>query len=105
MQHKSSLIAATALTLLVFLGVTQQRPAYAATFTVDTTSDANLSACTPSPNDCSLRGAITAANTASGADTIGFNIQPLGHVVIKPTSPLPMIVDPVNIDGTSQFGF
>lgn len=37
------------------------------TLTVDTTSDnAALSACTPAANDCSLRGAIIAANATSG---------------------------------------
>ncbi|MDQ4042206.1 MAG: Ig-like domain-containing protein [Actinomycetota bacterium] len=49
------------------------RPAYAATFTVDRTDDsATASACTTTPNDCSLRGAIAAANAASGPDTIDF---------------------------------
>lgn len=47
-------------------------PAWAATFAVDTTvDDAALVACTDAAaDDCSLRGAIIAANTASGADTI-----------------------------------
>lgn len=43
----------------------------AATYVVDTTTDnAGLTACTASPGDCSLRGAIIAANAAGGADTI-----------------------------------
>lgn len=44
----------------------------AATFTVDTTTDdVALSACTDATaNDCSLRGAITAANVTTGADII-----------------------------------
>jgi CSLREA domain-containing protein len=46
-----------------------------ATFTVDTTVDATLSACTAAPNDCSLRGAISAANTAVGADLIEFDLS------------------------------
>lgn len=47
------------------------RSVQAATFVVDTTSDnASLTACTAAPGDCSLRGAIIAANAASGADTI-----------------------------------
>ena len=36
-------------------------PAAADTFAVDRTDDAVVSDCTPAPNDCSLRGAITAA--------------------------------------------
>jgi len=46
----------------------------AATFVVDTTSNATLSACTATPGDCSLRGAVAAANALAGADLIHFNI-------------------------------
>jgi CSLREA domain-containing protein len=47
----------------------------AATFTVDTTSDSALSACNIGvANDCSLRGAILAANATPVADLIEFNI-------------------------------
>ena len=50
------------------------KPAHAATtFTVDRTDDpdpATAKACTDAPSDCSLRGAIVAANAASGADDI-----------------------------------
>lgn len=43
----------------------------AATFAVDRTDDsAAASACTVAANDCSLRGAISAANTSLGADII-----------------------------------
>jgi hypothetical protein len=49
--------------------------AQAATLTVDTTADdASLSACTAAPNDCSLRGAITAANAQAGADTVNLPV-------------------------------
>ncbi len=42
-----------------------------ATFVVDRTDDnAGATGCTAAPNDCSLRGAITASNLAAGADTI-----------------------------------
>ena len=37
-------------------------------YVVDTTVDTNLGNCTAAPNDCGLRGAITAANT-DGADS------------------------------------
>lgn len=42
-------------------------------YTVDTTSDANLTACTATPGDCSLRGAINNANANGVADTITFD--------------------------------
>lgn len=49
------------------------RPALAATFTVDRNDDPDpttANACTAAANDCSLRGAIIAANAAAGADAI-----------------------------------
>ncbi|MBN1993696.1 MAG: choice-of-anchor D domain-containing protein [Anaerolineae bacterium] len=47
--------------------------AHAAVFDVDRLDDnAAASACTAAPNDCSLRGAITAANTNPGLDTINI---------------------------------
>ncbi len=46
----------------------------AATFIVDTTSDVSMSACTTAPGDCSLRGAVAAANLAAGFDIINFDI-------------------------------
>ena len=46
----------------------------AATFTVDTTSDASLTACTVAAGDCSLRGAISNANGISDADIVAFDI-------------------------------
>jgi hypothetical protein len=45
--------------------------AHADEFRVDMTADdAGATACTSAANDCSLRGAVTAANTNPGADTI-----------------------------------
>src|SRR5215207_6837343 len=45
--------------------------AFATTLTVDRTDDtASATACTAAPNDCSLRGAIIAANTDVGADPV-----------------------------------
>ena len=49
-------------------------PTTAATFVVDTTSDVILNACSVAAADCTLRGAIDAANTLSGADVIEFAI-------------------------------
>ena len=62
-----------------------------------------------------LREAITAANDnknisdvvgvgAYGHDTIAFDIPGPGVHTIAPTSPLPIITDPVTIDGYTQPG-
>jgi hypothetical protein len=53
----------------------------------------------------SLRQAILDANANAGSDTIQFNIPGLGAKTIAPTSALPVITDPVVIDGTTQPGF
>src|SRR6185503_20004387 len=68
-----------------FLGFTQRaashssapRPLFTTTFDVDRNDDvAGASACTVAPNDCSLRGAIIAANTDANADPVIINLQP-----------------------------
>ncbi|HKB68152.1 MAG TPA: choice-of-anchor Q domain-containing protein [Pyrinomonadaceae bacterium] len=47
------------------------------TFTVDRTDDtAAATACTPADNDCSLRGAIIAANADVSADPVIINLEP-----------------------------
>lgn len=51
-------------------------PAFATTFDVDRTDDvAAAKACTAAPNDCSLRGAIIAANAAVGATPVVINLK------------------------------
>jgi hypothetical protein len=74
--------------------------------TVDTTSDASLTACTTAAADCSLRGAITNANGDAVADTIIFNIPgcPSGICTMTPASALPTISQPLTIDGYTQPG-
>lgn len=52
----------------------------------------------------SLRQAITDANSASDIDVIEFSIGS-GTATIQPLSPLPVIINPVTIDGTSQPGY
>lgn len=104
-------VGATAV-LLVPLTVV---PAVAATITVNSMADTAL-------NDglCTLREAITAANTntPSGAspgecaggnaaptvDTIAFSIPLAGPHTIQPTSALPTISEPVVIDGYTEAG-
>jgi cytoskeletal protein CcmA (bactofilin family) len=65
------------------------------TVTVTTTADAGAG---------SLREAITLANSTAGSDTIEFDIPGAGPHTISPTSSLPIIIDPVVIDGTTQPG-
>jgi hypothetical protein len=66
------------------------------TFTVTVTSDSGTG---------SLRQAIIDANAHAGLDTITFNL-PVGTIhTIALAFPLPTIIDPVVIDGTTQPGF
>src|SRR5258708_849637 len=52
-------------------------PTFATTFDVDRTDDtAAATACTVAPNDCSLRGAIIAANADVSANPVIINLQP-----------------------------
>lgn len=51
-----------------------------------------------------LREAILAANSSGGLDDIDFNIAGAGPHTIQPTSPLPAITDPVDLDATTQPG-
>jgi len=70
--HFLSLPARLGLALLAAtLGVLPAPVARAAAYDVDRFDDnAGATDCTATPNDCSLRGAITAANASPGADTI-----------------------------------
>lgn len=81
---------ATAATVLV-----SSISARAATFTVSNTNAAGAG---------SLQQAILDANASAGADVINFNI-PSGGLTIAPTNELPIITEPVTIDGSTQPGF
>src|SRR5262245_47344822 len=60
---------------------------FATTFDVDRTDDtAGATACTPAPNDCSLRGAIIAANTDLNADPVVINLQPATTYILTLTN-------------------
>lgn len=72
-----------------------------ATFVVNSTNDVDDGACGA---HCSLREAINAANALGGVDQISFAIG-TGARTIAPTSPLPVVADPLTIDGTTQPGF
>jgi hypothetical protein len=79
-------------------------PAWATTFTVDSTADTSLTACTAAAGDCSLRGAITNVNAGAGGDTIDFDIAAAGVQVIILTADLPSITKPVTINGDTEAG-
>jgi len=67
------LFVVVALLVLVFTVIAPPPTAYASIFDVDTNADnPALVACTAAPDDCSLRGAITKANTNPGHDSITF---------------------------------
>jgi CSLREA domain-containing protein len=81
--------------------------AYAApsTFTVNSTADPGTGGC--NATQCTLREAINAANANNNStekDLINFNISGTGVHTISPTSPLPLITEPVIINGYSQPG-
>src|SRR5688572_716467 len=65
------------------------------TFTVTNTQDSGAG---------SLRQAILDANANAGADVINFSIG-AGQQTIVLAAALPVITDPVTIDGTTQPGF
>ena len=50
----------------------------------------------------SLREALNAANNALGVNTISFHIPGPSPHRIQPTSPLPVITDPIIIDGSTE---
>ena len=72
------------------------RPATASTFTVTNAADIGSG---------SLRQAILDANASPGLDTIAFRIPGPAPHTIAPASPLPPLLDPVVIDGTTQPDF
>ena len=96
--------------LLAVLCALAAAGAHGATITV--TSDAD----THTDGQCTLREALTAANTNTasgatsgdcvagdpGADTIAFAILPAGVHTIQPALELPAITEPLTIDGYTQ---
>ena len=104
--HSSILLAVAA---IVPLGVAAST-AGAATITVNTTYDPGLPTVVPPPGQCTLRDAITAANTnqavrgcaagQSGFDTIRFNLG-TGTPTIFVQTELPPILEPIDINGAT----
>ena len=75
--------------------------AQAATFQVTTTTDNGNN---NNPTVGSLREAIIKSNLAAGTDTIDFNIPGSGVHIFSLITALPVITDPVVIDGYTQPG-
>lgn len=94
LQSKLSLLL-LAVILASFSALLFSSSVQAATFTVTNVADSGAG---------SLRQAMTDANATAGIDTINFSIGS-GYKQIIPTSPLPPIIHPVIIDGTSQPGW
>ncbi len=92
------LIAALALALSLWPATA--RPAAAATYTVNTTSDESDGSC--ADGDCSLRDAILLADTTPGDDTINFDSPGCDDVcTIQPASALPILAGGgTTIDGS-----
>ena len=71
--------------------------AHAASFVVDRTDDADVSTCLASANDCTLRGAINAANAMTGADTITFDGSLAGQTIsVATVAPASIADTPAN---------
>jgi len=90
------LIITTIITMLtcIFL-INSSESVHAVSFFVTNTNDSGPG---------SLRQAIISANSTLESDTISFNIGS-GPVIISPITPLPPIIYPIIIDGTTQQGF
>src|SRR3712207_6013830 len=101
--HVAEKAAAFTAAVMVALLVLMLAPAvaHATEFTVTNTNNSGAG---------SLRSAISAANAATGADNITFNIPDNPNVAglevktISPTALLPTITDTVTIDGYTQPG-
>ena len=83
--------------------------ASAATFVVNTTADAPDATpgdgiCRTAGGVCTLRAAIQEANVTTASDTIAFGIAGSGVLTLRPASPLPLVTQPVIIDGFTQPG-
>ncbi|MET0646520.1 MAG: Calx-beta domain-containing protein [Pyrinomonadaceae bacterium] len=81
----------------------------ASTFVVNSNADGadanpadNL--CADASGNCTLRAAIQQANATAGADTINFQIS-TGAQTIAPAFALPVVVDSLTIDATTQPGY
>ncbi|MBI1886578.1 MAG: CSLREA domain-containing protein [Chloroflexi bacterium] len=103
------LLTATVIALAMLVVADESHPAFALTFTVDSTADNADSntgdgVCDDGSGACTLRAAIEQANATAATDVIEFSIG-AGAVTIDLVSGLPSISRAVTIDGTTQSGF
>src|SRR5687767_12021572 len=82
--------------LLCLFGAILPFSTFAVTFQVTSVADSGPG---------TLRQAILDANLTPGRDEISFSIPGPGPHSIVPLSPLPIVTDPVAIDGATQPGF
>ena len=73
----------------------------------DDTGDSNPGdgVCDDGTGNCTLRAAIEEANAYPGKDSIAFYISGTGPHTIRPNYALPIIFDPLVIDGTTEPDF
>ena len=105
MNRKSLMwVALSALLLSLVSGMAvSPETVRAATYTVNTSDDADDGTCDVA--HCSLREAINAANTNPGPDTIAFSIPGAGPHTIQPTTWLPILSSSsTTVDGYTQPG-
>ena len=106
---RSNIIVLLAIVLLLTFIAFPHHAYGQATFVVDSTGDSGDSnagdgVCDSGTGNCTLRAAIEEANATSGSDFIKFDIAGSGPHTIQPASALPIITDPLRIDGSSQLG-
>lgn len=111
-MKRGAILLLTMMTMAL-LGVASPARA-SATYTVNSTGDDGdvgpSDVCNTAPfpvgtePECTLRAAIQTANAHAGADTIDFNIGGSGVKTISPATSLPIISEPVFIDGYSEPG-
>jgi CSLREA domain-containing protein len=100
-KSKAVVVFALLLVILMAVSLLMAKSAQAvATFTVNSAADPGTGGC--NATECTLREAITAANTNAGADTINFAIPGDGPHIISPSVNLPAIAEAVTIDGYTQ---
>ena len=88
-------------TLKLLAALTIAGPCAAATFTVTSNADTAGASCAAT---CTLRQAITAANSNAGADSIVFNVPGSGVRLFTPASSYPVLTGPTVIDGYTHPG-
>ena len=94
-RRRSASLLAVCLIVVVTLWARTQTARAATVFVVTSTADSGPG---------SLRQAMVDANGTPGLDTISFQIGS-GHQTIKPQAVLPVLTDPVVIDGATQPGY